>query len=323
MTMKAARVAAINSTPVRRRRRATSGHRPSVLCYPMLTITRRGVIKRLIGYPAFLAACFLLLWIVSIRMPGESFAGALPPLSTEQIVLRDQLRGHVAMLAGQIGPRNHLHRPGLDSAAAYVKASFAARGYVVAEQSYSARGQTFRNFEVTLPGRTRPGEIVIVGGHYDSVEGTPGADDNASGTAAVIELARLLKDTPAERTIKFVAFVNEEPPFFFSEDMGSRRYSKAARAHGDTIVAMLSLETIGYYRDAPWEPALPSGTRLVLSRPCRLHRRGGQHWVAPSGAAGPRRFQDVRAVSIPGLGSAETDPGHFLVGPMVILEGWV
>lgn len=194
----------------------------------MLTITRRGVIKRLIGYPAFLALCLLLLWIVSIRMPAESFAGALPPLSTEQIARRDDLRGHVAMLAGQIGPRNHLHRPGLDSAAEYVKASFAARGYVVVEQAYTAHGQTFRNFEATLPGRTRPGEIVIVGGHYDSVEGTPGADDNASGTAAVIELSRLLRDTPAERTIKFVAFVNEEPPFF-SEDMGSRRHSKAHR----------------------------------------------------------------------------------------------
>ena len=225
----------------------------------MLKVTRRGVIKRLIGYPAFLVFALLLLWVVSIRMPGESFGGALPPLSGEQIALRDHLRGHVAMLSGQIGPRNHLHRPGLDSAAEYVKASLAACGYVVTEQAYSARGQTFRNFEATLPGRTRPGEIVVVGGHYDSVEGTPGADDNASGTAAVIELSRLLKNTPAERTIKFVAFVNEEPPFFFSEDMGSRRYSKAAREHGDTIVAMLSLETIGYYRDAPGSQHYPAG----------------------------------------------------------------
>ena len=81
--------------------------------------------------------------------------------------------------------------------------------------------------------------------------GTPGADDNASGTAAVLELARLLRDVPLERTVRFVAFVNEEPPFFLTEHMGSRVYARAAARRGDRVVAMLSLETIGYYSDAP------------------------------------------------------------------------
>lgn len=224
----------------------------------MLKITKRGLIKRAIGYPAFLGLAFLLLWVVSIRMPGETYAGPLPPLSAEQTELRDNLRAHVAMLAGKIGERNFTRMRALDSAAEYVKARLAANGYDVSEQTFTARGQTFRNLEVTLPGRTRPDEIIVVGGHYDSVEWTPGADDNASGTAAVIELSRLLRNKPADRTIRFVAFANEEPPFFFSEDMGSRRYSKAAKARGDKIVAMLSLETIGYYRDTPGSQRYPA-----------------------------------------------------------------
>jgi hypothetical protein len=224
----------------------------------MLKITKRGLIKRAIGYPAFLAFAFLLLWIVSIRMPGKTYAGPLPPLSPEQTALRDNLRAHVTMLAGTIGERNFLRMPRLNAAADYVKARFAANGYDVAEQTFRARGETFRNLEVTLRGRTHPDEIILVGGHYDTVEGTPGADDNASGTAGVIELSRLLRSKPADRTIRFVAFANEEPPFFFTEDMGSRRYSKAAKERGDKIVAMLSLETIGYYRDTPGSQRYPA-----------------------------------------------------------------
>lgn len=224
----------------------------------MVTITKRGLIKRVIGYPAFLAFAFFLLWIVSIRMPGETYSGPLPPLSAEQTDLRDNLRGHVMMLAGRIGERNSIRPVALDSAAEYVKARLMANGYKVTEQVFTARGQTFRNLEVTLPGRTHPEEIIVVGGHYDSVPGTTGADDNASGTAAVIELSRLLRNKPADRTIRFVAFTNEEPPFFFSEDMGSRRYSKAAKERGDKIIAMISLETIGYYKDAPGSQRYPA-----------------------------------------------------------------
>ena len=224
----------------------------------MRKLTKRGLIKRAIGYPAFLGLAFLLLWIVSIRMPGKTYAGPLPALSAAQSALSSNLRAHVTMLAGQIGERHYLRMPALDSAADYVKGRLTANGYEVSEQTFTAKGHTFRNLEATLRGRTRPDEIIVVGGHYDSVDGTPGADDNASGTAGVIELSRMLRNEPADRTIKFVAFVNEEPPFFFSEDMGSRRYAKAARSRGDKIVAMLSLETIGYYRDAPGSQRYPA-----------------------------------------------------------------
>ena len=210
---------------------------------------RRQIAKRLLVYAGVPLLAVATLWLVSIRMPGRSHSGALPELTAAEVQSSRLLRAHVNMLAGQIGERNYLKRAALDSAADYVRATLASLGYAVVEQVHRTNGQPYRNIEATLGGGSLAKEIVLVGGHYDSVLGSPGADDNASGTAAVLELARLLRDVRPDRTIRFVAFVNEEPPFFFKEDMGSRHYARAARARGDDIVAMLSLETIGYYRD--------------------------------------------------------------------------
>jgi Zn-dependent M28 family amino/carboxypeptidase len=101
------------------------------------------------------------------------------------------------------------------------------------------------------------GEIVLVGAHYDTVPGSPGADDNASGVATLIELARALRETRPARTVRLVAFVNEEPPFFYFGDMGSQIYARAARLRGDDIRVMLSLEMLGYYSDSPGSQAYP------------------------------------------------------------------
>lgn len=197
------------------------------------------------------------LWLLVVRMPGRSHAGPLPPLTAPEQASRARLQEHVVTLAGRIGERNIRRPDALDEAASYVEASLRALGYEVVSQPFQVGSQTVRNLEATLPGRARAGEIVVVGGHYDSVVGTPGADDNASGTAAVIELARLLRDAPLERTVRFVAFVNEEPPFFLTEQMGSRVYARAAARRGDRIVAMLSLETIGYFTDEPRSQRYP------------------------------------------------------------------
>jgi hypothetical protein len=222
-----------------------------------MKITRKGVVKRLVAYPAVVLALVGVLWVVSIQMPGVSHEGPLPPLSNEQRESSRHLRAHVDMLAGRIGERNFGRIRALDSAANYVHATFTALGYGVEEQRYAAKGQSYRNISATLPGSTLANEIVIVGGHYDSVGGSPGADDNASGTAGVLELARLLRDQRPARTIRFVAFVNEEPPFFFTDEMGSRVYARAARTRGDRIVAMLSMETIGYYLEQPGSQQYP------------------------------------------------------------------
>src|SRR5262245_36896887 len=128
---------------------------------------RRGIVKRLIAYPALLLIALAALWIVSIRMPGRSFDGPLPALSADQQLVQRRLRSHVDMLAGRIGERNYMKLRALDSAANYIRATFDSLGYETREQTYVAGTATYRNIEVTLPGRTTPSEIVLVGGHYD------------------------------------------------------------------------------------------------------------------------------------------------------------
>jgi hypothetical protein len=113
------------------------------------------------------------------------------------------------------------------------------------------------NIIAEIRGVSRPEEIVLVGAHYDSVFDCPAANDNGSGVAAILELTRMLAGLKLSRTVRFVAFTNEEPPFFRSEDMGSTRYARLCREQNQNIVAMLSLETIGCYTDAPGSQKYP------------------------------------------------------------------
>ena len=165
--------------------------------------------------------------------------------------LQTRLSRHVHTLAGKIGERNVYHPAALEAAARYVESEFAASGHVVQHQTYIARGIESSNLEVVLQGQRWPEESLVIGAHYDTVDGSPGADDNGSAVAALIELARLLKDFEPGRTLRLVAFVNEEPPFFFFGKMGSQVYAKAARQRGDNIRMMVSLEMLGYYSDEP------------------------------------------------------------------------
>jgi Zn-dependent M28 family amino/carboxypeptidase len=116
---------------------------------------------------------------------------------------------------------------------------------------------SWANLEVTRRGRENPDDIILIGAHYDSVIGSPGANDNATGVAALLELSRLAAARNLGTAVRFVAFVNEEPPHFQTAQMGSRVYAKQARARGDRIRAMLSLETLGYYSEAPASQGFP------------------------------------------------------------------
>ncbi|MFN3565020.1 MAG: M20/M25/M40 family metallo-hydrolase [Burkholderiaceae bacterium] len=180
--------------------------------------------------------------------------------------LESRLRRHVVALALGIGER-HVGRPAaLHAAEAYIAGELTAAGYEVARQTYVAAGVASSNLEATLPGGARKSEIVLAGAHYDTVPGSPGADDNASGVAALVEIARALRDARCERTVKLVAFVNEEPPFFYWGEMGSRVYARAARARGDDIRVMLSLEMLGCYSDAPGSQRYPPPLGLFYPR---------------------------------------------------------
>ncbi len=191
------------------------------------------------------------------QMPGRSFAGKLPPLTETQTLLRDALADHVTALAGHIGERNIWRYDALRESADYISDRFRQAGYRPEVQSYQVDGKTVDNIEVERSGATRPDRIIVVGAHYDTVPGSPGANDNGSGVAALLELARLFHDRPVAKTVRFVAFVNEEMPFFNTGNMGSQIYARRSKQRGERIEAMLSLETIGYYTDAPESQLYP------------------------------------------------------------------
>ena len=182
-------------------------------------------------------------------MPGRSYSGPLRPLADVEVESRDRLKTHVSTLAGRIGERNVKHYESLQAALDYIETELREKGFEVTEQEYSVDGKPVKNIEAELRGTETPDQIIIVGAHYDSVSGSPGANDNASGVAALLELAGMFKARALGRTLRFVAFVNEEPPYFQTEQMGSRAYARRSRERGENIVAMLSLETIGYYSD--------------------------------------------------------------------------
>lgn len=184
-----------------------------------------------------------------VWMPGVSYRGSLPPLTDEQKEVKSRLKEHVRMLAGVIGERNVTRYGSLKKAAGYIDETFHKLGYSPLSQTYYYRDKEVRNIEVEIKGRASPEEIVVIGAHYDSAPGSPGANDNATGTAAVLELSRLLRDFKPARTLRFVAFVNEEPPFFMTEYQGSYVYARRSKELSEHITAMLSIETIGYYSD--------------------------------------------------------------------------
>src|SRR5436190_4400340 len=221
--------------------------------------SRRSIFRRLgqSGLRIALAVVgfFLILWWFGMRTPGKNVSSAAP-LSASEIELRTELVADVQKLAGEIGERNMRHFGRLNAAVDFIEASFSRAGLQPRRDTYEVEGQACDNIEVEIRG-DRP-EIVIIGAHYDSVFGSPGANDNGSGVAALLALARRFAGKQRGSTLRFVAFANEEPYFFQSEKMGSFVYAKRCKERGDQISAMISLETIGYFSDAPNSQTYPS-----------------------------------------------------------------
>ena len=159
------------------------------------------------------------------------------------------LRADVEALANGIGPRQAFAGDSLARAADFIERRLAVAGWQVRRQPFAIPGVTCVNLEIERRGTVSPDEIVVVGAHYDTVRVTPGADDNTSGVAALLALAADFAPSQPARTLRFVAFANEEPPFFQTESMGSRVYARACRMRGEKIVAMLCFDGIGYYSD--------------------------------------------------------------------------
>lgn len=188
-------------------------------------------------------------------MPGKNISTAAP-LSVAEIALRAELAADVQVLAGDIGERNMRRYPQLNAAADFIENAFSRVGLQPRRDTYEVSGRAVHNIEAEIPG-VRP-EIIVIGAHYDSVFGSPGANDNGSGVAAMLALGRRFAGKPTGQTLRFVAFVNEEPPYFQTEQMGSFVYASRCKAHGDRISAMISLETIGYFSDTSHSQTYPS-----------------------------------------------------------------
>lgn len=192
--------------------------------------------------------------------PNESIRMEAASLSRKPVNQPDVER-FLEVLAGTIGERNTGAPDQLERAAVWIESTLAGAnmGYRVERQVYSAGGHEVRNLAAELPGHTRREEIVVIGAHYDTVPGSPGANDNGSGVAALLAVARAFAGDPQERTVRFVFFVNEEPPWFHTEEMGSRVYARRSESRGEKIVAMLALDTIGYFSDEAGSQDYPPG----------------------------------------------------------------
>lgn len=220
-------------------------------------ITRRAVLRL-----TMLAIGIVLLlvwsWQTMIRMPGRSHTGALPPATAAQKALAAELESDVRHLAEHIGDR-HLDRyDSLRTTAEYLSMTMMKLGYSSAGQQFTVEGKPCVNVVGQRTGIRQPDRIVIVGAHYDSVAGSPGANDNASGVAAVLALARRFAGHHPGLTLRLAFFVNEEPPYFQTSRMGSYAYALRCRHYGEDIAAMISFDGIGFYTDEPATQQYPS-----------------------------------------------------------------
>jgi Zn-dependent M28 family amino/carboxypeptidase len=190
-------------------------------------------------------------------MPGTSHQGPLPDLTPDQASLRDDLGADLVRLAVDIGERNVQRHDALAEAASFGAAELEAAGCDVERQSYRVGPVEVENVIGEVAGGAAADEVVVVGAHYDTVLRCPGANDNGTGVVATLALARALAGSRPRRTLRFVLFVNEEPPYFRTEAMGSRVYARRCRDRGEDVRAMLSLETIGYYSDVKGSQRYP------------------------------------------------------------------
>lgn len=214
----------------------------------------------IVAVPALLA----LIGIVSVAwyalwVPGKNHSGPLAALTTAESELAEHLERHVRAIASV--PHNIAHFAALETAAAYIEHTLGEFGYAAGQQEFMVDGKRVRNIDAIIEPKQSNGQNVatlVIGAHYDSYADAPGANDNGSGVAATLEVARLLKTyRPATTRIRLVLFVNEEPPYFRTENMGSWHYAKAMAERGERVRGMISLETMGVYSSEPGSQRYP------------------------------------------------------------------
>jgi Zn-dependent M28 family amino/carboxypeptidase len=206
----------------------------------------------------------VILAILFAKNPVFKF-GASPNGHMATTDFSDNLRAHVEKLAAITPARNEKNLDSLNKAADYIASVWADQGFKVEEQAYVVLGKTYKNLIVSL-GPKDSKERMVIGAHYDVCEDQPGADDNASGVAGLLELTRILKakESAIRERIDFVAYTLEEPPTFGLETMGSFKHAQKMKEEGVKIKLMMSLEMIGYFSDEPNSQKYPlPGLQLI------------------------------------------------------------
>jgi hypothetical protein len=285
---------------------------------PLLDFSRisgsTGIAQNMVYFLACLGSLvvgLVIVWRMMIWMPGASFHGTAPPLDAREVKIRDALERDLIALSQDIGERNISPRyEQLCEAALFIERSLQEAGYETRRQEFKVDGHAVWNIDVERTGCRHPTETVVVGAHYDTVPGSPGANDNGSAVVANLALARSFADEAPERTMRFAFFVNEESPYYMTDAMGSLRYAQRCRANNDDLVGMICLETIGCYLDEPHTQRYPlaflrhlyptTGNFVAVVGNIRsrrlVHRviRGIRRTDFPSeGMAAPRWLKDI------------------------------
>jgi Zn-dependent M28 family amino/carboxypeptidase len=167
------------------------------------------------------------------------------------------LRLAVTKLSREIGVRSYQDHDKLEKTVRYLSAELSSFGYQVATQPFKFAGHTYQNVIAELKGTTSPGQVLVVGAHYDTVRTTPGADDNASGVAGLLALARTFANRPLGKTVRFVSFPLEEPPAYRTKNMGSYHYAAGLKKAREKVEGMVCLEMIGFFSDRPGSQHYP------------------------------------------------------------------
>ncbi|MBX9720826.1 MAG: M28 family peptidase [Candidatus Obscuribacterales bacterium] len=207
----------------------------------------------------FLLGCLLAIacaFASVIWMPGSSYRGAILPFANDEQDIEKHLRSYENKLAVEIGQRNSVES--LQKSIQYIEDTLKSFGYEIEEQDFTVDGHNFKNISAELTGVSEPKQILLIGAHYDSVNGSPGANDNGSGVSSVLEIARQNAGKKNAKTLRFVFFTNEEPPYFSSKEMGSYFYAKQCAERNENIIGLLVMETLGYYTDQPNSQTYPA-----------------------------------------------------------------
>jgi hypothetical protein len=218
---------------------------------------RRRIIKFMLLVVLILLLVLIAIWFW-VTQPLLSRATPNPARTVDP----SRLEAHVRKLSTELSPRDMAHPESLDQVAAYIKNEFSQTGAYVSEQVYRVRGKSYRNVIAHFGPETE--ERIVVGAHYDTAGELPGADDNASGIAGLIELARLLSQQQLKVRVELVAFSTEEPPYFGTTGMGSYVHADSLRQQNVRVRAMFSLEMIGCFSDAPNSQLFPAGFLSAL-----------------------------------------------------------